>query len=104
MSDDRIDEDPIMDLWYSNWEQQCIEAIEAEPDYERQMHAEKERLSQQLWTDFQTTASSIAQLYKGNSAAGENRGATPESLPCCPTSILCSPQRPTKCTMYPCID
>ncbi|KAK0080985.1 hypothetical protein PV325_012991 [Microctonus aethiopoides] len=65
MSDDRSEEDPIMDLWYSNWEQQCIEAIESEPDYENQLHNEKEIYSQQIWTGFQTTASAIAQLYKG---------------------------------------
>lgn len=65
MSEDRSEEDPIMDLWYSNWEQQCVEALEAEPDYETQLHNEKELYSQQMWTSFQTTASAIAQLYKG---------------------------------------
>lgn len=65
MSEDRSDEDPIMDLWYSNWEQQCVEALETEPDYENQLHNEKEIFSQQIWTGFQTTASAIAQLYKG---------------------------------------
>lgn len=64
MSEDRSEEDPIMDLWYSNWEQQCVEALEAEPDYETQLHNEKELYSQQMWTSFQTTASAIAQLYK----------------------------------------
>lgn len=56
-----------MDLWYSNWEQQCVEALESEPDYENQLHNEKELYSQQMWTKFQTTASAIAQLYKGDS-------------------------------------
>ncbi|EFN63563.1 UPF0472 protein C16orf72-like protein [Camponotus japonicus] len=64
MSDDRSEDDPIMDLWYSNWEQQCVEALESEPDYENQLHNEKELYSQQMWTKFQTTASAIAQLYK----------------------------------------
>lgn len=54
-----------MDLWYSNWEQQCVEALEAEPEYENQLHNVKEIYSQQMWTSFQTTASAIAQLYKG---------------------------------------
>lgn len=67
MSDDRSEDDPIMDLWYSNWEQQCVEALESEPDYENQLHNEKELYSQQMWTKFQTTASAIAQLYKGDS-------------------------------------
>ncbi|XP_046814695.1 UPF0472 protein C16orf72 homolog isoform X2 [Vespa crabro] len=64
MSDDRSEDDPIMDLWYSNWEQQCVEALEAEPEYENQLHNVKEIYSQQMWTSFQTTASAIAQLYK----------------------------------------
>ncbi|XP_068984126.1 HUWE1-associated protein modifying stress responses isoform X2 [Bombus flavifrons] len=64
MSEDRNEEDPLMDLWYSNWEQQCVEALETEPDYETQLHNEKELYSQQMWTSFQTTASAIAQLYK----------------------------------------
>ncbi|XP_033323867.1 HUWE1-associated protein modifying stress responses isoform X2 [Megalopta genalis] len=64
MSEDRNEDDPIMDLWYSNWEQQCVEALEAEPDYETQLHSEKELYTQQMWTSFQTTASAIAQLYK----------------------------------------
>ncbi|OXU29840.1 hypothetical protein TSAR_010368 [Trichomalopsis sarcophagae] len=65
MSEDRSDEDSIMDLWYSNWEQQCVEGIQAEPDYEGQLQGEKELYSQQIWSSFQTTATAIAQLYKG---------------------------------------
>ncbi|KAG5309070.1 UPF0472 protein C16orf72 like protein [Trachymyrmex septentrionalis] len=66
MSDDRSEDEPLMDSfnWYSNWEQQCVEALESEPDYENQLHNEKELYSQQMWTKFQTTASAIAQLYK----------------------------------------
>jgi len=65
MNDDRSEDDPIMDLWYSSWEQQCVEAIESEPDCESQLHNAKELYSQQMWMSFQTTASAIAQLYKG---------------------------------------
>lgn len=65
MGDDRSDDDPIMDLWYSNWEQQSVEEIESQPDYESQLHNENAIYSQQIWTGFQTTASAIAQLYKG---------------------------------------
>lgn len=53
-----------MDLWYANWEQQCVEAIEAEPDYENQLHNQKELYTHQIWSGFQSTASAIAQLYK----------------------------------------
>lgn len=66
MSDDRSEDDPIMDLFYSSWEQDCCESIESEPDCESQLHNEKELYSQQMWTSFQTTASAIAQLYKGD--------------------------------------
>ncbi|XP_015182255.1 PREDICTED: UPF0472 protein C16orf72 homolog isoform X1 [Polistes dominula] len=64
MSDDKSDDDPIMDIWYSNWEQQCVEALETEPEYENQLQNAKEMYSQQLWASFQTTASAIAQFYK----------------------------------------
>ncbi|XP_014610987.1 PREDICTED: UPF0472 protein C16orf72 homolog isoform X1 [Polistes canadensis] len=64
MSDDRSEDDPIMDIWYSNWEQQCVEALEAEPEYENQLQNAKEIYSQQMWASFQTTASAIAQFYK----------------------------------------
>lgn len=64
MNDDRSEDDPIMDFWYTNWEQQCAEALEAEPDCEGLLHNEKEVYSQQMWANFQTTASAIAQLYK----------------------------------------
>ncbi|KAI4484834.1 hypothetical protein M0804_007400 [Polistes exclamans] len=69
MSDDRSEDDPIMDIWYSNWEQQCVEAVEAEPDYENQLQNAKEIYSQQMWASFQTTASAIAQFYKGELSA-----------------------------------
>lgn len=65
-----------MDLWYSNWEQQCVEALESEPDYENQLHNEKEIYSQQMWTKFQTTASAIAQLYKGDPDVPTARGGS----------------------------
>lgn len=80
MSDDRSEDDPIMDLWYSNWEQQCVEALESEPDYENQLHNEKEIYSQQMWTKFQTTASAIAQLYKGDPDVPTARAGAPSPL------------------------
>lgn len=66
MSEDR-EEDSLMDYWYTNWEQQCLAAIEAEPDYEAQLHNQKEIFTQEIWSGFQTTASAIAQLYKDRS-------------------------------------
>lgn len=90
MSDDRSEDDPIMDLWYSNWEQQCVEALESEPDYESQLHNEKELYSQQMWTKFQTTASAIAQLYKGDPRAPTPASPSPPPLPFPPRLALFS--------------
>lgn len=64
MSEDR-EEDSLMDFWYTSWEQQCLAAIEEQPDYETQLHNQKEIFTQEIWSGFQTTASAIAQLYKG---------------------------------------
>lgn len=69
-----------MDLWYSNWEEQCVESIESEVDYEHQLHNEKELNSQQMWSKFQTTASAIAQLYKGENLRS-NKYLFPTLLP-----------------------
>ena len=66
MNEDRSDEDPVMDLWYSNWEQQCVESIETQPNFETLLDTERELYSQRMWSHFQTTATAIAQLYKGN--------------------------------------
>ncbi|XP_044006918.1 UPF0472 protein C16orf72 homolog isoform X1 [Aphidius gifuensis] len=66
MSEDR-EEDSLMDFWYTSWEQQCVAAIEEQPDYETQLHNQKEIFTQEIWSGFQTTASAIAQLYKDRS-------------------------------------
>ncbi|XP_014207945.1 UPF0472 protein C16orf72 homolog [Copidosoma floridanum] len=63
MSEDKSDED----FWVSNFEQQYVDTISAEPDYENQLHNEKELYCQQIWSNFQTTATAIAQLYKDRS-------------------------------------
>ena len=66
MNEEKSDDDSIMDLWSSTWEQQCVQAIETGTDFETQLHSEREFYSQLLWANFQTTATAIAQLYKGN--------------------------------------
>ncbi|XP_067006074.2 HUWE1-associated protein modifying stress responses [Anabrus simplex] len=63
MNEDRED-DPLMDLWITNWERQCVDVVESEPDYEGQLQSERDLINQKVWFSFQNTATSIAQLYK----------------------------------------
>lgn len=65
MSEDRdLEEDSLMDIWATNYEQQCLQQIESEPDYEAQLQSERDLANQKVWFMFQNTATSIAQLYK----------------------------------------
>lgn len=65
MSEERDrEEDPLVDLWIANFEQQCSEHLESEPDSEGQLQAERERAIHNNWLLFQNTATAIAQLYK----------------------------------------
>lgn len=64
MSEDREDES-LVDLYISNWEQQCISQLESEQDLEGQLTVEKELVNNNIWCSFQNTATAIAQLYKG---------------------------------------
>lgn len=65
MSEDRSDEDSILDVWYANFEQQCVQAIENESDLESQLQVHRDFYAQQIWASFHTGATAIAQLYKG---------------------------------------
>eukprot|EP00795_Rhopilema_esculentum_P009261 gene9261-16949_t len=60
---------PFIDPWYSysTWERDCIQHLEAEPDVEARLMAEKQAILDNLWASFQNAAKSVAQLYKGNS-------------------------------------
>jgi len=65
MNEDRDrDDDSIVDFWIANWEQQCVEHLESEPDYEGQLQSERDLAHQKVWFSFQNTATAIAQLYK----------------------------------------
>jgi len=67
MNEDRDrDDDSIVDFWIANWEQQCVEHLESEPDYEGQLQSERDLAHQKVWFSFQNTATAIAQLYKGD--------------------------------------
>ncbi|KAK7870806.1 hypothetical protein R5R35_005469 [Gryllus longicercus] len=65
MNEDRDrEDDPFRELWISNWEQQCVEQLESEPDYERQLQSERDLTNQKVWISFQNSATAVAQLYK----------------------------------------
>lgn len=65
MNDDRDrEDDSLADLLITNWEQQCIEHLEREPDYEGHLVNGRDLATQKVWVCFQNTAASIAQLYK----------------------------------------
>lgn len=51
--------------WLTGWEQQCADSIEGQPDYEQSMDAESDNSHRKIWTVFQDSATSIAQLYRG---------------------------------------
>uniref|UniRef100_A0A1B6C174 Uncharacterized protein n=1 Tax=Clastoptera arizonana TaxID=38151 RepID=A0A1B6C174_9HEMI len=63
-SDRDRDEESLTDVWFTNWEQQCIQHLESEPDYEGQLHNDRDLTTQKAWCNFQNTATSIAQLYR----------------------------------------
>lgn len=65
MSEDRSDEDSILDVWYANFEQQCTQALDGESDLESQLQVHRDFYAQQIWASFHTGATAIAQLYKG---------------------------------------
>lgn len=50
---------------FSLWEEQCFREAEDSVDQERQLVSEKDAINQRLWLLFQSSACSIAQLYRG---------------------------------------
>ncbi|XP_067673318.1 HUWE1-associated protein modifying stress responses-like [Haliotis asinina] len=50
--------------WLSNFEDQCLDDLESEPNMEDRLQAEKEYAVKKLWLTFQNSATAIAQLYK----------------------------------------
>lgn len=59
------DKDNAEDGWLAQIEEQYLQAIGAEPDYERQYISEREHTMRNIWGSFQESATSIAQLYRG---------------------------------------
>lgn len=69
MNEDRDrDDESLGDLWFTNWEQQCIQHLDNETDYEGQVIHDRDLAIQKAWCCFQNSATSIAQLYKGTFA------------------------------------
>ena len=64
---DRDDFEGGNEPWgFTNWEKQCIEQLESQPDVDERSALEKEQALQRLRNLFQNAATACAQLYKGN--------------------------------------
>lgn len=53
------------ETWLTNWEKQCTNAIQEQPDYEQQLMAECDSSHTRIWNSFQDSATAVAQLYRG---------------------------------------
>ena len=63
---DRDDFEGGNEPWgFTNWEKQCIEQLESQPDVDERSAIEKEQALQRLRNLFQNAATACAQLYKG---------------------------------------
>lgn len=51
--------------WLSNWEQECAESIENQPNYEQSVVTESNGAHSKIWSAFQGSATAVAQLYRG---------------------------------------
>lgn len=50
--------------WLGNFEAECHDELDSEPNMEERLHSERELAIQHLWLMFQNSATAIAQLYK----------------------------------------
>ena len=66
--EDNLDRDQelIGDNWLTDWENERIQEWQDEPNMDDRIQTESERCAQKLWLSFQNSATSIAQLYRGN--------------------------------------
>lgn len=53
------------DNWLSSWEKHCIDSIEEQPNYEQLLITDTDTSHRKIWIAFQDSATSIAQLYRG---------------------------------------
>lgn len=63
--DDHKDTDHLSENWLNDFEEECIEELENEPNMEDNLRRERECAVQKLWLQFQNSATAIAELYKG---------------------------------------
>ncbi|KAK6171191.1 HUWE1-associated protein modifying stress responses [Patella vulgata] len=56
--------DQTNENWLSNFEDECLDELESEPNMDDRLSAEREYAVQNLWMVFQNSATAIAQLYK----------------------------------------
>lgn len=54
--------------WLSNWEQECANSIEEQPNYEQSLITENNNAQTKIWSSFQDSATAVAQLYRGKSS------------------------------------
>ena len=59
------DQDDIPENWLSGFEDQCLEDFDSETKMEDTLQRETEFSLQKLFSQFQNSATAIAQLYKG---------------------------------------
>ena len=85
-------EDPFADFWISNWERQCEIELENEPDLEGQVLSERDLSTQKLWHLFQNSATSVAQLFKGNIVRLTMPKSSHRSRTCCAFTDRNQPQ------------
>lgn len=58
--------------WLTGWEQQCIEAVQNETDYEEVLNSQTDTVQRNVWSAFQDSATAVAQLYRGEDLSYQN--------------------------------
>lgn len=67
-------EKDIEDGWLAHIEEEYLASMAAEPDYEGQYISEREASMRGMWSSFQESATSIAQLYRGEASLAGKGG------------------------------
>ncbi|CAG5121774.1 unnamed protein product [Candidula unifasciata] len=60
-----------LEQWFSNFEDECLNELEAQGRVEARLQAAEENTAQQLWLGFQHTSTAIAQLYNYKDSASD---------------------------------
>jgi hypothetical protein len=67
--EDNRDSEQPQEHWFSNFEDECLDELEAQGKVEPRLQSAEEHTAQQLWLGFQHTSTAIAQLYNYKDAA-----------------------------------